>query len=94
MNLPVLLAKAVEKLGIDVHVISVPNPHMEAEEHYYDAMHMKLIELGLKLHLLSDSLLDSFLHFAIKFKDQVDTMQIMPNVSWSKIGLKLKTVAA
>ncbi|KAG5244145.1 UDP-sulfoquinovose synthase [Salix suchowensis] len=89
-----LVTKAGEKLGLDVKTISVPNPRVEAEEHYYNAKHTKLIELGLRPHLLSDSLLDSLLNFSIKFKDRVDTKQIMPSVSWKNIGVKPKTLAA
>ncbi|KAL7608243.1 hypothetical protein Lser_V15G10437 [Lactuca serriola] len=89
-----LVTKAGEKLGIEVQTISVPNPRVEAEEHYYNAKHTKLIELGLEPHLLSDSLLDSLLNFAVQFKDRVDTKQIMPSVSWRKIGAKPKTVSA
>lgn len=88
-----LVTKAGGKLGIEVQTKSVPNPRVEAEEHYYNAKHTKLIELGLKPHL-SDSLLDSLLNFTIKFKDRVDTKQIMPSVSWRKIGVKPKTVSA
>ncbi|KAH7523822.1 hypothetical protein FEM48_Zijuj06G0052700 [Ziziphus jujuba var. spinosa] len=93
-ELAALVTKAGEKLGIDVQTMSVPNPRVEAEEHYYNAKHTKLIELGLKPHLLSDSLLDSLLNFAIQFKDRVDIKQIMPSVSWRKIGVKTRTVAA
>lgn len=93
-ELATLVTKAGEKLGVEVKTASVPNPRVEAEEHYYNPKHTKLIELGLKPHLLSDSLLDSLLNFAIQFKDRVDTKQIMPNVSWKKIGVKPKTVAA
>ncbi|GKV00131.1 hypothetical protein SLEP1_g12874 [Rubroshorea leprosula] len=93
-QLAALVTKAGEKLGLDVRTKSVPNPRVEAEEHHYNAKHTKLIELGLQPHLLSDSLLDSLLNFAIKFKDRVDEKQIMPNVSWRKIGVKPKTVKA
>ncbi|KAL6212284.1 hypothetical protein ACLB2K_017505 [Fragaria x ananassa] len=93
-ELAALVTKAGEKLGLDVQTTSVPNPRVEAEEHYYNAKHTKLIELGLKPHLLSDSLLDSLLNFAIKYEDRVDKKQIMPSVSWRKIGAKPKTVAA
>ncbi|KAA8525156.1 hypothetical protein F0562_006980 [Nyssa sinensis] len=89
-----LVTKAGEKLGLNVQTISVPNPRVEAEEHYYNAKHTKLVELGLKPHLLSDSLLDSLLNFAIKFEDRVDTKQIMPSVSWRKIGVKPTTIPA
>lgn len=93
-DLAALVTKAGEKLGLSVETISVPNPRVEAEEHYYNAKHTKLIELGLKPHLLSDSLLDSVLNFAIQYKDRVDTKQIMPSVSWKKIGVKPQTLRA
>ncbi|GFZ08506.1 sulfoquinovosyldiacylglycerol 1 [Actinidia rufa] len=93
-ELAALVTRAVEKHGFNVETISVPNPRVEAEEQYYNAKHTKLIELGLQPHLLSDSLLDLLLNFTVKYKDRVDTKQIMPSVSWRKIGVKPKTVAA
>ncbi len=44
----------------------MPNPRVEAEEHYYNAKHSRLQELGLEPHLLSDNLIDSLLKFAIQ----------------------------
>lgn len=93
-DLAALVTKAGGKLGLKVETISVPNPRVEAEEHYYNAKHTKLIELGLKPHFLSDSLVDSLLNFAVQYKDRVDTKQIMPSVSWKKIGVKPLTVKA
>lgn len=93
-QLAALITKAGAKVGLDVQTINVPNPRVEAEEHYYNAKHTKLIDLGLEPHLLSDSLLDSLLNFAIKYEDRVDKKQIMPSISWKKIGVKPKTVAA
>ena len=88
-----LVTAAGAKLGLEVQTKSVPNPRVEAEEHYYNAKHTKLIELGLVPHLLSDSLLDSLLNFAIQYKDRVDTAQIMPSVLWKKMGAKPRTVS-
>jgi UDP-sulfoquinovose synthase len=88
-----LVTAAGAKLGLEVETKSIPNPRVEAEEHYYNAKHTKLIELGLVPHLLSDSLLDSLLNFAIQYKDRVDTAQIMPSVSWKKMGAKPRTVS-
>lgn len=93
-ELAALVTKAGAKLGLNVETTSVPNPRVEAEEHYYNAKHTKLVELGLQPHLLSDSLLDSLMNFAIQYKDRVDTKQIMPSVSWKKIGVKPRTVQA
>ncbi|KAK6161958.1 hypothetical protein DH2020_001799 [Rehmannia glutinosa] len=67
-ELAALVTKAGKKLGLEVQTISVPNPRVEAEEHYYNAKHTKLVELGLKPHLLSDSLLDSLLNFAVNIR--------------------------
>ena len=47
-------------------VTSVPNPRVEAEEHYYNAKRTKLVDLGLQPHFLSDGLIDSLLSFAIQ----------------------------
>lgn len=69
----------------------VENPRVEAEEHYYNAKHSKLIDMGLEPHYLNESLLDSLVNVAIQYKDQVDYDQIMPGVSWKKIGVKPRT---
>ena len=55
---------------------------MEKEEHYYNAKHSKLIELGLEPHLLSDSLLDSLMNVALKYRDRIDTNVMLPRVNW------------
>ena len=44
----------------------MPNPRVEAEEHYYNAKRTKLVDLGLEPHMLSDNLIDSLLSFAIE----------------------------
>jgi hypothetical protein len=36
----------------------------------------------LKPHWLSDSLLDSLMNIAVKYRDRVDTSLIMPKVNW------------
>jgi UDP-sulfoquinovose synthase len=80
------LARMVEstgkKLDLEVQVVHLPDPRVEAEEHYYNAKHSKLMELGLKPHLLSDSLLDSLMNIALRFRDRMDTSTLMPRVNW------------
>jgi UDP-sulfoquinovose synthase len=56
---------------------------VEAEEHYYNARHSKLMDLGLRPHYLSDSLLDSLMNIAIKFEDRVDISLFEPQVKWA-----------
>jgi len=71
-----------KKLGLAVEVNHIPDPRVEAEEHYYNAKHSKLIELGLQPHLLSDSLLDSLMNIAMKYRDRIDSSMMMPKVNW------------
>ncbi len=68
--------------GMKIDVQHLPNPRVEKEEHYYNAKNTLLRDLGLEPHCLSDSLLDSLMHFAIRYKDRVDKSQIMPTVTW------------
>jgi UDP-sulfoquinovose synthase len=73
---------AGRKLGLAVELEHFPDPRVEAEEHYYNAKHSKLIELGLEPHLLSDSLLDSLMNVALKYRDRVDAAVMMPQINW------------
>ncbi|RMZ52926.1 hypothetical protein APUTEX25_001045, partial [Auxenochlorella protothecoides] len=76
-----------KKLGIDVEVKNIPNPRVEAEEHYYNAKCTKLRDLGLEPHLLSDNLIDSLLSFVVENKDRVRMELIKPAVDWRKSGV-------
>jgi UDP-sulfoquinovose synthase len=79
-----LVQSAGKKIGLDVEVTHLPDPRVEAEEHYYNAKHSKLIDLGLQPHFLSDALLDSLLKIAVKYKDRIDPSLIMPHVNWRR----------
>ncbi len=73
-------------LGLSPTVASVPNPRVEAEEHYYKAANTRLRDLGLEPHLLSGGLVDSLLSFAVRYKDRVNLDLIKPAVDWRKSG--------
>jgi UDP-sulfoquinovose synthase len=77
-----LVQTAATKLGRDVEIDHLSSPRVEAEEHYYNAKHSKLIELGLKPHYLSESLLDTLMNIALKYQDRVDTSNFLPQVNW------------
>jgi UDP-sulfoquinovose synthase len=82
LELARMVENAGEKLGVTVEVDHLPDPRVEAEEHYYNAKHSKLIELGLKPHLLSDSLLDSLMNVALKYRDRIDAGVMLPRINW------------
>ncbi len=77
-----LVETAASKMDLRVEIDHLPDPRVESEEHYYNAKHSKLIDLGLKAHLLSDSLLDSLMNIAVKYRDRIDTSLILPQVNW------------
>jgi len=82
LELAEMVRVAGSRFGLDVRVEHLPDPRVEAEEHYYNAKHTKLTELGLNPHLLSDSLLDSLVNIAIKHRDRVDPSLLLPRVNW------------
>jgi UDP-sulfoquinovose synthase len=82
LELAHMVQTAGQKLGLEVRVDHIPDPRVEAEKHYYNAKHSKLIELGLKPHLLSDSLLDSLMNIALRYRERIDSSRMMPQVNW------------
>jgi UDP-sulfoquinovose synthase len=77
-----MVEAAGRKMGLRVEIDHLPDPRVEAEEHYYNAKHSKLIDLGLQPHLLSDALLDSLMNIAVKYRDRIDTSLFLPQVNW------------
>ncbi len=82
LELAHLVQTAARKLGLNVEIEHIPDPRVELEEHYYNAKHSKLIDLGLKPHFLCDSLLDSLMNIAIRYHDRIDSSMFLPRVNW------------
>jgi len=82
LDLARMVQTAGKKLGLTVEVDHLSDPRVEAQEHYYNAKHSKLIELGLEPHLLSDSLLDSLMNVALQYRDRIDASVMLPQVNW------------
>jgi len=82
LDLAEMVRIAGDRLGLNVSIDHLQDPRIEAEEHYYNAKHTKLAELGLNPHLLSESLLDSLVNIAMKHRDRVDSNLLMPRVNW------------
>jgi UDP-sulfoquinovose synthase len=82
LELAHMVQSAARKFGLKVEIDHLADPRVEAEQHYYNAKHSKLMELGLKPHLLSDSLLDSLVNIAIEYRDRIDASLFLPQVNW------------
>jgi UDP-sulfoquinovose synthase len=77
-----MVVDAAGKLGVEARIENLPNPRVEKEEHYYNAKHTGLLDLGLEPHYLSDSLLDSLLNIAVEYRERVDVDHVLPSVDW------------
>lgn len=75
---------AAESVGIDVKIAHYRNPRVEAEEHYYNPDHNELYHLGLKPHLLDDTLVEQVIKQIIQYKDRIITDSIVPRIYWQK----------
>jgi UDP-sulfoquinovose synthase len=85
LDIAELVRTAAAHLGLTVEINHLPDPRVEAEQHYYNAKHSKLIDLGLKPHFLSDSLLDSLMNIAVKFSERIDRSTLYPTVNWRNV---------
>jgi UDP-sulfoquinovose synthase len=73
---------AAARAGVTVRINHLTNPRIEAEEHYYNAKHTKLIDLGLKPHLLDDATMDFMFAKVMKARDRVNAAAILPRIKW------------
>ena len=65
-----------------VTIEHVDNPRVEADNHHYNVIHTRLIELGLTPHLLSDTLIESLLEITKRYAYRVRTEALRPTVYW------------
>jgi UDP-sulfoquinovose synthase len=82
------LADMVQRVGnahgLNVRVDHIANPRTEQEEHYYNAVHSALPDLGLKPFLLNDDVLDHMLEMAAQNKERIDQEVLLPHVKWKQ----------
>jgi UDP-sulfoquinovose synthase len=80
------LARLVEKgaytLGLEPELVRLENLRVEKEVHYYNAANTKLMDLGLKPHLLSEEAVERLLLTAIENRGRVHPETFAPQVDW------------
>lgn len=74
--------EAGSRVGLKVEVQSIDNPRKEKEEHYYNAMHHGLLELGLQPNFMTEDVLVAMLEAVLRHREAIDTRKIMPRVGW------------
>ncbi len=78
-----LVKAAAAEVELEVEIEHLPNPRVEMEEHYYNAVHTKLMDLGLEPALLGDELVRSMLKQIEAHKARVDPGTIEPHTTWT-----------
>ncbi|MDX6590517.1 MAG: UDP-sulfoquinovose synthase [Solirubrobacterales bacterium] len=83
IELAELVKHAAEHLGYSVEIDHVENPRVEKEKHYYNAIHTKLLDLGLEPTLLGEELVESMIHAIERHKGRVIETAIDPRTRWN-----------
>ncbi len=70
-------------LGFKTEITQLPNPRIEAEGHYYNAVHSNLLNLGLQPHLLTDQVIAEMLEEVRPFAKNVVEDWVWPSTNWN-----------
>jgi UDP-sulfoquinovose synthase len=81
-DLALEVQQAAKERGLEVEIAEIENPRTEAQEHYYNPTHTKLLDLGLKPTLLSDDLVTATLTTLLKYKERTVLEAIAPRTTW------------
>lgn len=82
IQLAELVVGQAARLRISAVIEPLENPRVELEEHYYNPAHTKLLDLGLKPHLLSDELINSVLEQIKLHRSRIKRDIVMPHIKW------------
>jgi UDP-sulfoquinovose synthase len=75
-----LAERVARRSGADI--VHLPNPRVEADQHYYRAAHDRLLSLGLQPHRLTDTVVDELLAVAAAHRHRIDPNVMLPMASW------------
>jgi len=82
------LAHIVEKvaltLDLEPKLARLRNPRVEKEAHYYNAANTRLLDLGLKPHLLNEETVERLLLTAMENRDRIHPETFVPQVDWRR----------
>jgi UDP-sulfoquinovose synthase len=90
LQLADVVGKAATELGLAVQIAHVENPRVEKESHYYNAQHTRLLDLGLRPHTLSETLVESIIQTVRRHRDRIDPSLIMPKTRWRTGALEIR----
>lgn len=71
-----------QKMGYDCNIKLIENPRKEKEEHYYNAIHKGLTDLGIKPRYFTDEMIETLISIAAKYKNNIKRDIIFKGVKW------------
>ena len=81
-DLAAIVERVGSSMGINVQIDHVPDPRIELEEHYYNAAHTKLLDLGLEPNYLTDDVVGHLIETIQRYKDRILVDPIAPRTKW------------
>tara|TARA_B100000401_G_scaffold437957_1_gene384908 strand:- start:2842 stop:3981 length:1140 start_codon:yes stop_codon:yes gene_type:complete len=82
LQLAEIVRNSMSEIGINVKIRKIKNPRVENENHYYNAKHSNLKNLGLKPTKLTNKIIIEIAQYCMKHKRNIRRDIISPKVSW------------
>ena len=76
------MQRAGSEIGLEVEIDHRENPRVELEEHSYNPVHTKLLDIGLQPSHLGDELVRSMLTTIDRHRNRVIDSAIDPRTQW------------
>jgi len=76
------ISQVASKFGKKIDIQHLDNPRAEMEDHYYNATHSGLIELGLAPQLMTEDVLSEMYDKVQNYKSRIDLARVLPRVYW------------
>ncbi|MBV8244712.1 MAG: NAD-dependent epimerase/dehydratase family protein [Candidatus Eremiobacteraeota bacterium] len=83
-DLAELVQRAAAMKGLQIYLGYVENPRNEMENHYYNAVHTGLVDLGLEPHLLTEEVVGAMLDVASRHRERIRESTIPPRTTWER----------
>ena len=76
--------EAAARSGVEASIVNLENPRVELEEHYYNAKHTALVDLGLEPVFLNEEVIDKMFALVLDKKEEIRTDLFPPSIKWSQ----------
>ena len=76
--------ESAARSGVEASIVNLDNPRVELEEHYYNAKHTALVDLGLEPVFLTEEVIDKMFTSVLDKKEEIRTELFPPSIKWSQ----------